>query len=195
MNFELLVLLFAGQLIYNRYRSQQQRLLTANSRPSKWRSAKKNHQLERLLTENEWLLREVHHRVKNNLQVIMSLLRSQSDFLQDKTALAAVVESEHRVYAISLIHQKLYKSSNVSSINMPEYISDLVEYLKYSFAISGQLWFDLQVEPINLDLRQAMRVGLILNEVITNSFKYAFPWSGEDKITVRLFATGNGWLS
>jgi two-component sensor histidine kinase len=105
------------------------------------------------------------------------------------------VESEHRVYAMSLIHQKLYKSSNVSTINMPEYIGDLVEYLRYSFAVSGKLWFDIQVEPINLDLQQAVPVGLILNEVITNSFKYAFPYSDEDKITVRLFASGDGWLS
>ncbi len=189
----LLVLLLVVGLIYNRYRFKQQKNRQLEAKQKE--ISEKNHQLERLLTENDWLLREVHHRVKNNLQVIMSLLRSQSDFLQDKTALAAVVESEHRVYAMSLIHQKLYKSSNVSSINMPEYIGDLVEYLKYSFAISGQLWFDLQVEPIHLDLQQAVPVGLILNEVITNSFKYAFPWSGEDKITVRLFATGNGWLS
>lgn len=193
MIVSILFLLVLVSLVYNRYRLKQQknRQLESNQKEI----TGKNHQLERLLSENEWLLREVHHRVKNNLQVIMSLLRSQSDFLQDKTALAAVVESEHRVYAMSLIHQKLYKSSNVSSINMPEYIRDLVEYLRYSFAVSGKLWFDLQVEPINFDLQQAVPVGLILNEVITNSFKYAFPCSDEDKIAVRLFATGDGLLS
>ena len=189
----LLILLLLVGLVYNRYRLKQQKNRQLEAKQKE--ITEKNHQLERLLTENEWLLREVHHRVKNNLQVIISLLKSQSDFLHDKAALAAVVESEHRVYAMSLIHQKLYKSSNVSSINMPEYIGDLVEYLRYSFAVSGKLWFDLQVEPINLDLQQAVPVGLILNEVITNSFKYAFPCSDEDKITVRLFAAADGFLS
>jgi two-component sensor histidine kinase len=187
------VLLLLTGLIYNRYRLKQQKNHQLEVKQKE--ITDKNHQLERLLTENEWLLREVHHRVKNNLQVIMSLLKSQSDFLQDKAALAAVVESEHRVYAMSLIHQKLYKSNNVSSIGMPEYIGDLVEYLRYCFEVSGKLGFDLQVEPINLDVQQAVPVGLILNEVITNSFKYAFPCSDEDRITVRLTATGDGWLS
>lgn len=187
------VLLLLVGLIYNRYRLKQQKNRQLEVKQKE--ISDKNQQLERLLHENEWLLREVHHRVKNNLQVIMSLLKSQSDFLHDKAALAAVVESEHRVYAMSLIHQKLYKSSNVSSIGMPEYIGDLVEYLKYCFEVSGKVVFDLQVEPIHLDVQQAVPVGLILNEAITNSFKYAFPWSEEDRITVRLFATGDGWLS
>ena len=116
----------------------------------------------------------------------MSLLKGQSDFLQDKTALAAVVDSEHRVYAMSLIHQKLYKSSNVSSIRMSEYIGDLVEYLRYCFDPSRRVMFDLRVDPIDLDVQQAVPVGLIINEAITNSFKYAFPFSGDDRITIRL---------
>ncbi len=189
----LLALLLLVGLIYNRYRLKQQKNRQLEAKQKE--ITEKNHQLERLLTENEWLLREVHHRVKNNLQVIISLLKSQSDFLHDKAALAAVVESEHRVYAMSLIHQKLYKSSDVSSIGMPEYIGDLVEYLKYCFAVSGKVVFELQIEPISLDVQQAVPIGLILNEAITNSFKYAFPCSEEDRITVRLFATGDGWLS
>jgi len=189
----LLILLLIIGLIYNRYRLKQQKNLELEYQQKE--ISEKNRQLERLLTENEWLLKEVHHRVKNNLQVIISLLKSQSSFLHDKEALAAVVESEHRVYAMSLIHQKLYKSNNTSSIDMPEYIGDLVEYLKYAFQGSGKLWFDVQVEAIQLDLQQAVPVGLILNEIITNCFKYAFPWTGEDRITVRLFATAESWLS
>lgn len=189
----LFVLLLLVGLIYNRYRLKQQKNLELECQQKE--IFDKNRQLERLLAENEWLLREVHHRVKNNLQVIISLLKSQSSFLHDKAALAAVVESEHRVYAMSLIHQKLYKSNNVSSIDMPEYIGDLVEYLKYSFQGSGKLWFDLHVAPVKLDVQQAVPVGLILNEIITNSFKYAFPCTGEDRITVRLSATEDGGLS
>jgi two-component sensor histidine kinase len=189
----LLVLLLLVGLIYNRSRLKQQKNRQLEVKQKE--ISDKNHQLERLLDENEWLLREVHHRVKNNLQVIMSLLKAQSDFLQDEAALAAIVESGHRVYAMSLIHQKLYKSNNVTSIGMPEYIGDLVEYLRYCFDPSRKIVFDLQVIPVNLDLQQAVPVGLILNEAITNSFKYAFPWSEEDRIAVRLFATEDGWLS
>jgi hypothetical protein len=140
----ILFLLVLISLVYNRYRLKRQKNRQLEGKQKE--ITNKNQQLERLLSENEWLLREVHHREKNNLQVIMSLLRSQSDFLQDKTAPAAVVESEHRVYAMSLIHQKLYKSNNVSCIGMAEYIGDLVEYLKYCFEVSRQVMFDLQID-------------------------------------------------
>jgi len=171
-------------LVYVRYRLKQQKNRQLEAKQKE--ISDKNEELGRLLHENEWLLREVHHRVKNNLQVIMSLLKTQSDFLHDETALAAVADSEHRVYAMSLIHQKLYKSNNVTSVRMSEYIGDLVEYLRYSFDPSRRVMFDLQVGPIDLDVQQAVPVGLIINEAITNSFKYAFPFSGDDRITIRL---------
>jgi len=177
----LLLLLF---LVYVRYRLKQQKNRQLEARQKE--ISDKNNELERLLHENEWLLKEVHHRVKNNLQVIMSLLKAQSDFLHDKTALAAVADSEHRVYAMSLIHQKLYKSNLVTSVRMSEYIGDLVEYLRYCFDPSRRVMFDLQVGPIDLDVQQAVPVGLIINEAITNSFKYAFPFSGDDRITILL---------
>jgi two-component system, sensor histidine kinase PdtaS len=152
----------------------------------------KNVQLGKLLQENEWLLREVHHRVKNNLQVVMSLLNSQSAYLQDEKALNAVLESQHRVQAMSLIHQKLYKSSDVSSIYMPEYVNDLVDYLKDSFNGGSKVRFELQIAAINLDVVQAVPVGLILNEVITNAFKHAFPHGAGDMILIRLLTTRDG---
>jgi len=155
----------------------------------------KNAQLEKLLGENEWLLREVHHRVKNNLQVVMSLLNSQSAYLQDEKALNAVLESQHRVQAMSLIHQKLYKSSDVSSIYMPEYVHELVDYLRDSFKDGDRVRFDLDIAAVNLDVVQAVPVGLILNEVITNAFKHAFPHGADDTILVRLLEEHDGELS
>jgi DNA-binding NtrC family response regulator/two-component sensor histidine kinase len=146
----------------------------------------KNVQLQRLLNENEWLFREIHHRVKNNLQIVMSLLNSQSLYLKDKQAANAVLESRNRVQAMSLIHQKLYKTNNVSTINMPEYINDLVDYLKASMHATFPVHFDLEIASVNLDVVQAVPVGLILNEVITNSFKYAFPNTPSAVITVRI---------
>ena len=82
-----------------------------------------------MLTEKEWLLKEIHHRVKNNLQIVMSLLNSQSAYIDNEPALTAIHDSQHRVHAMSLIHQKLYSSENVSSIDMSLYIRELVSYL------------------------------------------------------------------
>lgn len=141
-----------------------------------------------LLGEKDWLLREIHHRVKNNLQMITSLLSSQSEFLKDETAARVILESQHRVEAMSLIHQKLYNSENLSNVNMPDYIGDLVDYLRDSFDMSGKVVFDLSIERIRLDVSKAVSVGLILNEAITNAFKYAFPKGMDDRISIRLFS-------
>jgi len=150
----------------------------------------KNKRLEQLLAENEWLLKEVHHRVKNNLQIIASLLNSQSAYLTDDAAMEAIMKSKGRVESISLIHQKLYKTTNYSSINMPEYIHDLVDYLKDSFESDQKIYFDLAVAPILLDVGDAVPIGLIINEGVTNSIKYAFSNAGTNVIEIGLKTDG-----
>jgi two-component sensor histidine kinase len=135
---------------------------------------KSNNQLKHLLDEKEWLLKEVHHRVKNNLQTVLSLLESQSRQLSNE-AFHAIQESQNRVYAMSLIHKKLYQSTDVSSINMEDYLRDLLQHLRDSFGSSGSIRFSLQLDPVELDVSQAVPIGLIVNEAITNSIKYAFP--------------------
>lgn len=144
----------------------------------------KNASLEKLLHEKEWLLKEIHHRVKNNLQIVMSLLNSQSAFLQNDAALVAIRDSQHRVQAISLIHKKLYQSDNVGVINMPHYIHELVDYLLDCFDAGRNVRFRINVAPIQLDVSQAVPIGLILNEAITNSIKYAFPGNREGNIHI-----------
>jgi two-component sensor histidine kinase len=139
-----------------------------------------------LLTEKEWLLKEIHHRVKNNLQVVMSLLDSQADSLQDKAALSAIQESQHRVQAMALIHQKLYQSESLARIPMAEYIEEVVAYLSDSYSLYQPIRFDVEVEDIELDVTLAVPLGLIINEAITNAFKYAFPQERDGTITVRL---------
>jgi two-component sensor histidine kinase len=146
----------------------------------------KNRSLERLLQDNEWLLREVHHRVKNNLQIVMSLLTSQSVYLQDEAALNAVMESQHRVQAMSLIHQKLYKNDNISDVYMPDYINDLLDYLQDSYQTKNHIHFDRNVEALSLDVSQAVPLGLILNETVTNAIKHAFAGQQENVISVCL---------
>jgi two-component sensor histidine kinase/tetratricopeptide (TPR) repeat protein len=176
---------------YNRYRLKQR-----VNRQLQQQQTEINHQnvsltnliaeKDNLIDEKEWLMKEIHHRVKNNLQIVISLLNTQSSFLKDDLAYRAIRESQHRMQSISLIHQKLYQSDNLSLVDMPAYISDLVEYLISSFDIAGRIDFDLNIAPIQLDVNKSVPLGLILNESITNSIKYAFPDQRPGKITIRL---------
>ncbi|HEY8956602.1 sensor histidine kinase [Chitinophaga sp.] len=135
----------------------------------------KNNQLEDLLADKEWLLKEIHHRVKNNLQIIMSLLDSQSRYIENNAALTAINDSQRRVQAISLIHQKLYQSENTSSIDMPHYIDELVSYLQDSFDTGNRTVIEQDIDPLKLDVAKAIPLGLIINEGVVNAIKYAFP--------------------
>lgn len=180
-----LMLVILG-LLYNQYRLKQK---------SNRAISHKNETLQRLLEEKEWLLREVHHRVKNNLHTIMSLLEAQSAYLKDD-ALMALRISQHRVYAMSLMHQKLYQVSNVTAIDMAVYLPELLTYLKDSFDVKGHIRFETRIDNINLDISQAIPIALILNEAITNSIKYAFPGnrSGEIRINMLRKSGKKVWL-
>ncbi|AKD56248.1 histidine kinase dimerization/phosphoacceptor domain -containing protein [Spirosoma radiotolerans] len=158
---------------YNRYQFKQHsnRLLQAQQEEIN----QKNQSLSQLVDEKEWMLREIHHRVKNNLQVITSMLNAQSGFLHDSTALTAVRESQNRVHAMAIIHQKLYQSDNLSQVNMQEYIHEIVDHLIESFDPQVHVQEKLDVANIQLDVTLATPLGLIINEAVTNSLKYAFP--------------------
>ncbi len=143
-------------------------------------------QKDLLLEEKECLLKEIHHRVKNNLQVVMSLLNSQAASLADKAALSAIRESQHRVQAMALIHQKLYQSQGLARIPMPDYVKDLLSYLRDSYRLPQPVRFQLQVDSIEIDVTQAVPLGLILNEAVTNAFKYAFPGGRAGTVSVSL---------
>ncbi|RZL15580.1 MAG: histidine kinase [Hymenobacter sp.] len=130
---------------------------------------------EELLQEKDWMLKEIHHRVKNNLQIISSLLNTQADFLHDPAALAALRESQNRVQAMALVHQKLYQSESVALVNMPEYIREITERLLESFDCLDTVREQLDIDPIELDVALATPLGLIINEAITNVLKHAFP--------------------
>jgi len=161
------------------------RLYSVNKKRRK-ETTEKNRALEKLVVEKEWLLREIHHRVKNNLQIVMSLLNTQSSYLSDAAAVTAIKDSQHRMYSMSLIHQKLYKTDNLAAIDMREYILELVEYLIDSFDTEFRIIFELQVESVVMDVSQAVPIGLILNEAVTNAIKYAFPDTGKGKIIITL---------
>ena len=167
-------------LLYRQYRSKQK---------SSNLISRKNEQLQHYLSEKEWLLKEIHHRVKNNLQIVISLLNSQSAYIDNDVALTAIHDSQHRVHAMSLIHQKLYGSENVSSIDVSVYVRELVSYLADSFDTGQRIRFELKIEPLEMDVSQAVPLGLILNEAITNSIKYAFPDGRNGVISISLSKT------
>ncbi|GAB2590913.1 histidine kinase dimerization/phosphoacceptor domain -containing protein [Spirosoma areae] len=147
---------------------------------------------ERLLEEKQRLLREIHHRVKNNLQIVMSLLNSQASYLSDESALSAIQESQHRVQAMALIHQKLYQAQGVARIPMEAYIREMVAYLHESYDLPQPVYFQFAIDSIELDVTQAVPLGLIINEAITNALKYAFPAGREGSVQVKLGALSEG---
>ncbi|AWH85670.1 hypothetical protein HYN59_11375 [Flavobacterium album] len=187
----LLVLCIIIGLLYSRYCMKRKTNSILEAKQDEINS--KNNKLERLVAEKEWLLKEIHHRVKNNLQIVISLLNTQSAYLDNEEALEAIQNSQHRMHAMSLIHQKLYQTENLSSINMPWYIKELADYLKDSFDHEGKIRFELSLASIDLDVAQAVPLGLILNEAITNAIKYAFP-DQKGIINILLEETDNSYL-
>jgi two-component sensor histidine kinase/tetratricopeptide (TPR) repeat protein len=180
---------------YNRYRLKQRsnQLLEAQQHEINQQNQSLQHLLaekEDLLAEKDWMLKEIHHRVKNNLQVISSLLDTQSDYLRDPAALAAIREGQNRVHAMALIHQKLYQSTRLAEVNMAEYIREITEYLLDSFDRRAVVQVRLAVAPIELDVTLATPIGLIINEALTNALKYAFPTPRRGTIVVELAEVG-----
>ncbi len=141
------------------------------------------------LQEKEVLLKEIHHRVKNNLQIIYSLLNLQSRLVQDAGIKELLKDSQNRIRSMAIIHEKLYKSHNLASINLEDYVNDLVRNLLSSYYIVGRkVHFKSQIEPtIFLDIDTAVPCGLILNELISNACKYAFEPHCQGEITLQGF--------
>lgn len=138
-------------------------------------------------SEKELLLKEVHHRVKNNLQVISSLLSLQSRSIQDESVKHAILDSQSRVRSMSLIHQKLYRGTNLAAVEMKTYFETLSDNLIDAYADEFEdIEVELEMNNIELDVDYAIPLGLITNELITNSLKYAFPDQKKGKINISL---------
>lgn len=183
-----IVMIFAG-LVYSRYNVKNKSNILLTIKQTKINN--QNELLLKLLHEKEWLLKEIHHRVKNNLQIVISLLNTQSAYLENEDALDAIRNSQHRMQTMSLIHQKLYQSENLSTIDMAVYIRELVEYLSDSFSRNKSMIMDVKVSPVKLDVSQAVPLGLILNEAISNSIKYAFKENPNGRINILLEPVGD----
>ncbi|MFA0834491.1 MAG: PAS domain S-box protein [Methanobacterium formicicum] len=144
-------------------------------------------ELKNSLLEKEILLREIHHRVKNNMQIISSLLNLQSSFIKDPKAIEAFHESQTRIQSMAMVHEQLYQSGDLTQISIRDYILKLVNNLFYSYGVrKDQITLVTEISDIKLNLETVMPCGLILCEVITNSLKYAFPEGEEGEIRIRL---------
>lgn len=145
-------------------------------------------QIKASLQEKEVLLREIHHRVKNNLQIISSLLSLQSRYIKDPHAIQLFRESQNRVRSMALIHEHLYRSADMSHIDFAEYAKNLVTQLFRSYGVNTKsIKLRIDADNIFLDVNTAVPCGLIINELVSNSLKHAFPdgRNGEISIEVR----------
>ncbi|HEY9691174.1 MAG TPA: GAF domain-containing protein [Oculatellaceae cyanobacterium] len=139
------------------------------------------------LKEKEILLKEIHHRVKNNLLVVSSLLEFQAEYINNSAIIKVFEDSQHRIYSMALIHEKLYQSKNLEKINFGEYIQNLVYNLISSYNITeDRIQVEFDIDPVELNIETANPGGLIVNELVSNAFKHAFPDNRSGKMLLEL---------
>jgi two-component sensor histidine kinase len=145
------------------------------------------------LKEKEVMLKEIHHRVKNNLQIIISLLNLQADKIDIPEALEAFTESRNRIYSMALVHERLYRSADFSSIDFSEYLQGMTKKLFTTYEITGRVSLNLDIQEILLGVDKAIPCGIIVNELVSNALKYAFPGDRAGSIDISLRALDDGF--
>ena len=185
----LLVLILLGGMLYNMWRLKKIKS-QANAQLEE-----KNKTISKALDEKNILIREIHHRVKNNLQVISSLLKLQGQHIEDETALKAIADGRSRVQSMALLHQSLYKEDNVTGVSMKKYFGQLIEGLFDSYNILDEkIQLKVDIDDIMLDIDTVIPMGLIANELISNALKHAFHNRDNGLLEVTLNQHGNELL-
>lgn len=152
-------------------------------------------QLMAAVAEKEVLLKEVYHRVKNNLQIISSLVSLKARKTSDPAIRQELEDVRSRIHSLSILHEKLYQSDDLSRIDLSGYVRDLCSHLRQSFLAKGEgLELTVSADPVSLSLDVAIQIGLLVNEIVTNAFKHAFPDGGKGVIRVDLHAKEDGHL-
>ena len=147
---------------------------------------KANEKIKKSLEEKELLMQEIHHRVKNNMQIISSLLNLQTQYV-DGEAVNVLKESQNRVKAMAMIHEKLYQSSDLSTINIADYIQSMIRDLFYFYDIKKEvITYNMDISDIRFNIETAVPCGLIISEIVSNSLKYAFPDGNKGQLSVSL---------
>ncbi len=147
-----------------------------------------------VLREKEVLVREIHHRVKNNLQIISSLLNLQASCVKDKAALEVLRESQNRVRAMAIVHEQLHRARDYSRIDLPEYVASLTTNLLRSYGVEAKVvTVKLDVEPVALTIDTAISCGLIIHELVSNCLKHAFPGGRKGQINILLHGEPGGF--
>lgn len=159
---------------------------------TQWKEAEKI--VHDSLKEKELLLREIHHRVKNNLMIISSLLNLQSIQINDTEVLKMIKDSQSRARSMAVLHEKLYNSSDLKRINFGEYIESITEYLFNTYSTNNHVSLKMDVEYLMLDINTCLPLGLIVNELVSNSLKYAFPKGMNGCVTVRFHRSPENYI-
>jgi len=142
------------------------------------------------LREKEALLKEIHHRVKNNLQVISSLLKLQFGYMKDKRDAEILKECQHRIKSMALVHENLYQSKDLANVNLSEYVKHLVNTLFYSYGVdTSQIKLKMEIEDVMFGIETAIPCGLIINELVSNALKHAFPEGKKGEIEIAMHLT------
>lgn len=153
------------------------------------------HQIRASLKDKEALLQEIHHRVKNNLQIIASMLSLQSGYISDPTTLAQFKESQGRIRSMALIHEKLYQSETLALVDLADYVQSLADILMRTYNANEHVRLETRLHPALVTIDTAVPVGLMLNELLTNAFKYAFPDNRQGCLHVSVDLAEDGTLS
>ncbi len=170
----LAIILFGLLYNYQKRKKRNQQLLVLNQ------------ELDKKNQQNELLLKEIHHRVKNNLELVKSLIALQSEQLEDSATKTAMIESQNRVQSMGIIHQKLYQGEHLGSIDMKDYFINLGDGILDTFNAEDQIKIECVMQQLELDVDTAVPIGLIVNELLTNAMKYAFPDDRKGNIKISM---------